>query len=174
MQPERGPLTRGLRAAGSFLLRVPWPLGLVLLGSWGFLIWDLSSHRAPHLAGPSLFWELASNLAHAPLFGILTLFAAALVLRARAGAWPRPEPARIALVLALVVGYGALDEWHQSHIPGRDASLLDVLTDGVSAVLVLWIVFVLARRELSERALLARLGGGVLLCVACAALALLA
>ncbi|NOT31356.1 MAG: VanZ family protein, partial [Planctomycetes bacterium] len=86
---------------------------------------------------------------------------------------PRPEPARIALVLALVVGYGALDEWHQSHIPGRDASLLDVLTDGVSAALVLWIVFVLARRELSERALLARLGGGVLLCVACAALALL-
>ncbi len=170
---EAGPLTRGLRAAGRFLLRVPWPLGLLLVFSWGFVIWDLSAQRAPIPAGPSLLWELLSNLAHAPLFGVLTLFTAALVLRRRDGAWPRAEPARVALVLALVTGYGVFDEWHQSRVPGRDASALDVLTDGLSAALVLWIVFLLGRNELGERALALRLGAGVLACVACAALALL-
>jgi VanZ family protein len=169
---DAGPLTRGLRAAGRFLLRVPWPLAWLLLVAWGSLIWDLSSHRAPLPAHPSPLWELLSNLAHAPLFGILTLLAAALVLRERDGGWPHPRRARIALVLALVLGYGVLDEWHQSRIPGRDPAALDVLTDLVSAALVLWIVFTLGRRELPERTLLARLGAGVLLCVACAALAL--
>ena len=101
---------RGLRGVGRFLLRVPWPFVLVLLVLWGALIWDLSSHSAPAPAGPSLLWEFLSNLAHAPLFGILALFAAALVLRERGGAWPSPRPARLALVLALVLGYGALDE----------------------------------------------------------------
>ncbi len=170
---EAGPLVRGLRATGNFLLRVPWPLALLLLGAWALLIWDLSSQRAPVPVGASPWWELASNLAHAPLFGTLTLLVAALCLRRRDGGWPRPERGRVALVLALALGYGVLDELHQSRVPGRDASALDVLTDLVSAVLVLWIVFTLGRRELGERQLLARLGLGIAACVASAALALL-
>lgn len=166
-----GRTTRGLRAAGRFLLWVPWPLALLLAGAWALLIWDLSSHSAPIPVHPSLFWELLSNLAHAPLFGILTLLLAALVLRERGGGWPRPRRARAALVLAGVLAYGLLDEWHQSRIRGRDASLLDVLTDVVSGAVVLWIVFTLADAELRERQLLARLGAGVLLCCASAALA---
>jgi VanZ family protein len=165
-------VTRALRAAGRFLLRVPWPLALLLLGGWAFLIFDLSSHRAPLPARPNLAWKLASNLAHAPLFGILGLLAAALLLRERDGAWPRPRPLRCALVLLLVLAYGAFDEWHQSGVPGRDASALDVVTDGVGAALVLWIVLSLGRPELRERVLLARLALGIVLCVASAALAL--
>src|SRR5262245_64156952 len=146
MQPaEAGPLTRGLRAVGRFLLRVPWPLALLLLVAWGTLIWDLSAHRAPLVVSTSVYWEILSNLAHAPLFGILTLLVAALVLREPGADWPRPSPARRALVLALVLGYGLFDEWHQTHVPGRDGSLLDALTDLVSASLVLWIVATLAR-----------------------------
>lgn len=168
-----GPLTRGLRTTGSFLLRVPWPLALVLLAGWGLLIWDLSSKRAPLSGGDSPWWELASNLAHAPLFGTLTLLIAALCLRRSDGIWPRPDARRVGLVLALALGYGVLDELHQSRVPGRDASVLDVLTDLVSAVLVLWIVFTLGRRELAERQLVARLGLGIAVCVASAALAML-
>ena len=170
---EGGRVTRALRAAGRFLLWIPWPIGLVLAGAWALLIWDLSSHAAPIPLHPHFGWELLSNLAHAPLFGLLTLLIAAVALRERDGGWPRPRPARIALVLAAVLAYGLIDEWHQSRIRGRDASFLDVVTDLVGGALVLWIVFTLARAELRERTLLARLGAGVLLCVASAALAML-
>lgn len=169
---EPGRIARALRAVGRFLLWMPWPGVLLLLGAWALLIWDLSSHAAPIPMHPNLAWELASNLAHAPLFGILTLLVAALVLRERGGGWPAPRPARIALVLAGVLAYGLLDEWHQSRIRGRDASLLDVLTDVVGGAVVLWIVFTLGREDLRARTLLARLGAGALLCVASAALAL--
>src|SRR5262245_6419557 len=168
-----GRITRALRATGRFFLWMPWPLVLPLLGPWALLIWDLSSHPAPIQLQPNLAWELLSNLAHAPLFGILTLLVAAMVLRQGEGVWPEPRPARIALVLACVLAYGLLDEWHQSRIKGRDASPLDVLTDLVGGSVVLWIVFTLPRADLRERTLLARLGVGALLCVASAALAML-
>jgi hypothetical protein len=54
-------------------LRVPWPLALALPALWALLIWDLSSHRVPLPTHENKFWELLSNLAHAPLFGTLTL-----------------------------------------------------------------------------------------------------
>ncbi|HEX6882048.1 MAG TPA: VanZ family protein [Planctomycetota bacterium] len=168
---EGGPLARALRAAGSFLLRVPLPLALLIVLLWGLVIWDLSSTRVPLPRGSSLGWEFLSNLAHAPLFGLLALWLAAVVLRERDGGWPRPSRARDALVLGLVLAYGVLDELHQSRVPGRDASALDVLTDVVGALLVLWIVRSLGR--VPERTLLTRLGLGLLACCASAALALL-
>jgi len=168
---DAGLLTRALRGTGRFLLRVPLVLALLLAGSWAVLIFDLSSHARPAPPTASLLWELLSNLAHAPLFGILTLLVAAVVLRERDGGWPRPRRGRIALVLAFTLSYGVFDELHQSRIPGRDASALDVLTDTVSAALVLWIVFSLSRAGLRERELLGRLALGVLLCLASAALA---
>ena len=170
---DPGRTTRALRAAGRFLLWIPWPVAALLAVAWGMLIWDLSSHRVRPLAHPLLAWELVSNLAHAPLFGLLTLLLAAWFLRDGGREWPRPRPERIALVLACTLGYGLLDEWHQSRVPGRDASLFDVLTDVLSGGLVLWIVFTLGREGLRERQLLARLGVGVVLCVGSAALALL-
>lgn len=41
------------------------------------------------------------------------------------------------LVLLLAVGYGLLDELHQSYVPGRDPSLYDVLADVLGAALAL-------------------------------------
>ena len=167
-----GPGTRVLRAAGSFLLRVPPVLiwGLVL--AWAGMIWVLSAQAAPTPRGPSWMWELISNLAHAPLFGLLGLFLAAVCLRpAELGAWPAVRGARAGLVLALVVGYGALDEWHQSRTPGRDSSALDVLTDLVGVGSVLWIVAYLGRRDSGEGGLWLRSLLCALLCLLAAALA---
>jgi VanZ family protein len=169
---EGGLLARALRTAGRFLLRVPLPLALLIVALWIVAIWDLSSHRVPIPKGKSLWWEFLSNLAHAPLFGVLTLWIAAVLLRERDGAWPRPRLGRSALVFACVLAYGVLDELHQSHVPGRDASALDVLTDGVSAAMVLWIVRTLGD-ERREGVLYARLALGVALCSASAGLALL-
>lgn len=170
---DAGPVTGALRAAGRFLLRLPLPLALLLGVLWALVIWDLSSQATPLRTGVSPTWELLSNLAHAPVFGVLALFLGAALLRERDGDWPRPRAARIALVLLLTAGYGAVDEWHQGRVPGRDASALDALTDLVGAALVLWIAYGLGRGALRERELLARLGLGVLLCLGSAALALL-
>lgn len=171
---DAGPLTRALRVAGGFLLRVPRALVLLLAALWALLIYDLSSHARPLAVAESPLWELVSNLAHAPLFGILALLLAAALLREREGGWPRPDRARATLVLLLTAAYGVFDELHQSRVPGRDESYLDVLTDAVAAALVLWIVAVLSRAELSERQLLGRLAVGLLLCLASAALATIA
>jgi VanZ family protein len=166
-----GLLTRGLRAFGRTLLGAPWPLGAVLVLGWAFVIFDISSHSRPFPTAKSAPWEFLSNLAHAPLFGILTLFLAALVLRERDAAWPRARPFRRALVVLLVLTYGISDEWHQSHTPGRDASVFDVLTDVTGALCVLWIIATLARAELREGTLVARLALGVLACLTSAAIA---
>jgi VanZ family protein len=169
---EGGPAARALRVVGRFLLGVPWPLAVLLVLGWGFVIWDLSSHAVPLPTAQSLGWEFLSNLAHAPLFGILTLFTAGILLRERGGGWPRAQAGRSALVALAVLGYGVLDEWHQSRIPGRDSSAIDVMTDLTSALCVLWIVHTLGG-EPSERRLAGRLALGVGLCAASAALATL-
>ena len=37
--------------------------------------------------------------------------------------------------LCIAISYGAVDEWHQSAVPGRVASVSDWLTDGCGALL---------------------------------------
>jgi VanZ family protein len=161
MPVEAGPLTRALRAAGGFLLRVPWVLALLMWVGWGAVIFDLSSQRRPVATRENALWEWLSNLAHAPLFGLFALFAAALCYRVKGGGWPRATRGRGLFVVALTLAYGLADEWHQSTVPGRDASFLDVVTDGVAAAMVVWVI---AGLELGERRLRWRLVVGVLLC----------
>jgi VanZ family protein len=172
--PRAGRTSAFLRATGSLLLRLPRALLALLVLCWGGLIWYLSGHSVPSPEGQSWFWELASNLAHAPLFGILGLLVAAGILRPEPPqGWPVFRGARVALVLVLVVGYGALDEWHQSRTPGRSPALTDLLTDLAGVACVLWIVFYLGQGARSERGLLLRLLAGALVCSASAALATL-
>ncbi len=52
-------------------------------------------------------------------------------------------------LLLMGAGYGALDEWHQSFVPGRDASVGDWMADsaGVMLALVLFSSFSSRSRE---------------------------
>ncbi|OHB32292.1 MAG: hypothetical protein A2X84_05920 [Desulfuromonadaceae bacterium GWC2_58_13] len=70
------------------------------------------------------------NLLHIPLFGLLQF----LWLRSfeKIG---RTGPAIWAICAGITLGYGMLDEFHQLFVPGRYASLLDMLLNGVGAVL---------------------------------------
>ena len=43
--------------------------------------------------------------------------------------------AHVAGGIAIAILYGISDEWHQLYVPGRDASLVDVLADLVGATL---------------------------------------
>lgn len=70
------------------------------------------------------------NLLHIPLFAGL----AGLWQRALWKPVPRPRY-RDLLAILITVGYGILDEWHQSFVPGRTSSLSDLGLDTVGAVI---------------------------------------
>jgi VanZ family protein len=70
------------------------------------------------------------NLLHIPIFGLVQyLWLRGFALTGKSGA------AYVALSFFITLGYGTLDELHQYFVPGRYASLLDVLLDGCGAVL---------------------------------------
>lgn len=70
------------------------------------------------------------NLLHVPVFGLLALlWQQAFGLRNVNLQWAASA------AVALTVSYGFLDEWHQSFVFGRYASLTDVALDGVGALL---------------------------------------
>ena len=75
------------------------------------------------LPGPS------DKLAHAAVFGLL----AALWYWARRGTDGAGRAAATAVALAVL--WGAIDEAHQSFVPGRTADLFDLLADAAGAVL---------------------------------------
>jgi len=70
------------------------------------------------------------NMRHIPLFGLLQF----LWLRAF-GRLGNTERKVWLICLGITLGYGMLDEFHQLFVPGRYASLLDMLLNTVGAVL---------------------------------------
>ena len=168
----RSSWTSLLRRIGLVLVRLPLPVLVLLPLSWMGLVWFLSSQRIDTPGGAFGLWGFLGNLAHAPLFGFLALFWTALFLRCPGGDWPALEPRTRLLVLALVVGYGVIDELHQRSVGGRQASGLDVVTDFVGAVCVLWIVGYLGARDSREGGLRLRLAASIVLCALAAWLGL--
>jgi hypothetical protein len=68
------------------------------------------------------------NLLHFPIYSVLA------VLWCRAGWRWFPNIAGVVIFAWLTAsGYGALDEWHQSFVPGRFSSLNDVVTNMMGA-----------------------------------------
>ena len=55
------------------------------------------------------------------------------------------------LTIALTATYGLLDEYHQSYVPGRDASLADSLADITGAVLGAGLLYLLVRHYLRQQ-----------------------
>jgi VanZ family protein len=76
------------------------------------------------LPGPS------DKLVHAAVFGLL----AALWYWARRGTDGSRRAAATAVALSVL--WGALDEAHQSFVPGRNADFIDLLADAAGAVVV--------------------------------------
>jgi VanZ family protein len=160
-------MARGVAMAQALAARlglVPAWLATLLAFGWYACLWRLSSGPAP-AAGAGLLGDWMSNFLHAVVYGFLALLCLLAVPRRR-GAWAVAGRAAL-LVVALCAMLGFVDEWHQHHVPGRDASLLDVLTDGVGASGVAWCV----RAALSGAPLGRRVLASLAACAACASLA---
>jgi VanZ family protein len=113
-------------------IRVRWVRIILLLG-YVAAIYFVSSR--PNLSTPVEFLH-ADKAAHFAEYSLLGwLLAGVLDPEAR---W-RTRTLLLA-VLGFVLVLGLFDEWHQSWVPGRDSSLLDLMADlaGAAAGLFLW------------------------------------
>ena len=108
--------------------RTPRSLRVVAALAWMATIWWASSRPAT-VSGPGVMTVLMFNAAHVFLFGGL-----AFLLRAAMS--PAADVSRrAAAAIAIASVWGITDELHQSFVPGRVCSALDVVTDVVGAVL---------------------------------------
>jgi VanZ family protein len=107
----------------------------------------------PHAADATLFQvhHYIRKCAHFTEYFILSL----LVLRAIRAGRPGTRFAWALLVVAIVICYASLDEFHQRFVPGRTAAVRDVLIDtsgGIAAQVVVALVILLGhvreRREI--------------------------
>ena len=78
--------------------------------------------------GTHYFWD---KLLHAVGYAGLGV----LALRAFHGGFVRPRPAPTMYAAGAVILWGISDEFHQSFVPGRNASVWDVLADAVGFAL---------------------------------------
>lgn len=102
--------------------------------AWMALIFAMSSaEQFPQPLGLSTF--LLSIAAHLILYGVLAL----LLLVAFAQSL-RPSRSSMLAAVAIASVYGISDEFHQSFVPGRDASVFDLLVNTVGATIavVVW------------------------------------
>lgn len=166
-----------LRAAGRGLLAQPRGLAWVLPAGWASLVWWLSSDSrdlGSGLALPEWLKALLHDLAHPFTFGLLALITVPLLPRSGRGPegkrWVSWTRARGLVVLVAVATYGAVDEWHQSRVPGRVASVFDLLSDATGAAAVLVVVGYLSRPDADRAGVMKRLALGALACLGAAAL----
>ncbi|QDU84088.1 VanZ like family protein [Planctomycetes bacterium Pla163] len=160
-----------VRRLGFALLALPRPAGVLLAAAWMAFSWWLSSGtHGPQDGGP--WWGFLSNLAHAPLFGLLALWwIVALPRRDAPLRWARLGAREMGLVVLLVLAWGAVDEWHQSGVDGRVASWTDLVTDGVGATAVLVVAAYAGRSDARAAGLVARLVIGLAACALAAGVA---
>lgn len=102
-----------------------WRLGPVAL--WMGMIFAASTlpARPPTPGLEGFAWD--DKLQHGLAYAVL----AALVWRALGPGRPRWWMLGISILVAVI--YGALDEWHQSLVPGRECSISDWSTDAFGA-----------------------------------------
>jgi hypothetical protein len=119
-------------SAYTWLLRLVFTTASV---AWLGLIYYLSSRPPDQIPGVDMFsglGDLRDILGHASIYLILGVALLGCV-------WSWADQRRYQLrwtILPLAFGavYGLLDEFHQSLVPGRSASALDVLTDSAGVM----------------------------------------
>jgi hypothetical protein len=113
--------------------------------AWMGLIFSLSA-RSTLPQTPGLTADAQAVAGHFGAYGVL-----AILLWWALGMADLPPGRRLALAFAGAMAYGVSDEFHQSFVPGRDASVLDLAVDAMGAAIALGVLTVglrwLARRR---------------------------
>jgi VanZ family protein len=116
---------------------VAWTLWGPFLAALAVVFWLSSLSQVP---GAHYFWDKALHVVGYAGLGVLAL-------RAFHGGLTRPRPIPTLLAALAVVLWGISDEYHQSFVPGRDSSALDVVADAVGMVVAIAAVGLRARRR---------------------------
>ena len=116
-------------------LHVAWPLLFMAVLYWlsSLPVTPLNDDAALH----DLLYRMPSsvqNALHVPAYAVL-----AWTIWWALGAWLRAPNARLISACTIASAFGVFDEWHQSFVPGRHASLIDVTLDVAGAVLGIWL-----------------------------------
>ena len=101
------------------------------------MFWLSSLSRVP---GARYFWD---KLLHTVGYAGVSV----LALRAFHGGFERPRLGPTAYAGLAVVLWGISDEFHQSFVPGRDASAWDVLADAVGFALAVALLLTATSRD---------------------------
>ncbi len=113
------------------------------------LIFVISSMEQPPLPMPKFEWLTIDKLYHFIEYGILgVLLAIAFV-----NVTPKWLPAGWIWVAAALISilYGASDEWHQTFVPGRFATVADWVSDVFGAIAGVVGVYFYYRRKNKKR-----------------------
>ncbi len=116
------------------------------VGAWMALIFGASSLSQLPTVAPPLWQEMLADGAHFTEYAIL----ASLLWRALRPAMSKALLWAYGLSLVVAAVYSASDEFHQSFVPGRDASVGDFGFDVAGAGLALALIFLWRRRRARE------------------------
>jgi VanZ family protein len=119
-----GPLYAGLHLDMRFALLD----GVLLAASFA-----LSSIPDADPSGPLV--TAFFNVMHVPLFGAVAFCSYKALSKGRELSLPA-----MVLAFAASVAYAVFDEWHQSFVAGRNASVSDVIVDVIGAALMLLVI----------------------------------
>jgi VanZ family protein len=117
---------------------------LLIATLWAALVYYLSDQPSIEITPLFRHQDKLLHLCAYFVLGFFTLGALRADLRGH-------SPGQFWLVSALCGIYGLLDEYHQSFVPGRDATLADVMADLTGAVLGAGILFLLVRHYATEK-----------------------
>ncbi len=149
MGESRGSLRRRI---GSWVAAVLWAAWIFFASTQGF-----GSGHTSHFIIPFLHWLLpfaspatldALHLAIRKSAHVVEYFILSVLLWHAIRGEGRQWQFRWALLAVLIAAaYGASDEFHQMFVPGRGASVHDVLIDTCGAILAQFVVWLWVRRR---------------------------
>jgi len=130
--------THRIKPQGKFKYWVPSLLYMVL-------IFAISSMEQPPFPTPKFEWLTIDKLYHFIEYAIL----GGLLAWAFVKAAPSVVPSQWIWCLAAVISmlYGASDEWHQTFVPGRDATLADWVADALGSIAGVLAVYLYAKKR---------------------------
>lgn len=109
---------------------------------WMAAIFFISSQSSLPQAPDTLLDLILKKGLHMAAYGVL----AGLLWRALG---PRPAPKRVGTAWSLAVLYAVTDEYHQTFVPGRHGRPMDLVFDGLGALIALWLIQRWERRRMS-------------------------